>query len=113
MESILNTIKKMLGIEEEYEHFDQDIIIAINTAFVTLMQLGVGPTSGFSINSKDATWQDFLGDSTDLEMVKTYIFMKTKLMFDPSLTSNINELYKEQIKELEWRLNVQVDGGKR
>lgn len=111
MESILNTVKKMLGLAEDYEAFDTDIIISINSAFMTLMQLGVGPKTGFSIQDKSATWKDFIGESTQLEMVKQYIYMKTKLVFDPSLTSNVNEIYKEQIKELEWRLNVQVDPG--
>lgn len=111
MESILESVKKMLGLDSEYEVFDTDIIIGINSAFMTLMQLGVGPKEGFSIKDKEAIWSDFIGQRTDLEMVKQYVYLKTKLVFDPSLTSNINEIYKEQIRELEWRLNVQVDPG--
>lgn len=111
IESILNTIKKMLGMTEEYEAYDTDVIININAALGVLMQLGVGPKEGFSIADSSATWQDFIGDTTKLEMVKQYIYLKCKLVFDPSLTTSINEIYKEQIKELEWRINVQVDPG--
>lgn len=107
--SILETIKKMLGLNSDYEVFDTDIIVGINSAFMTLMQLGVGPKTGFSIQDKSATWEDFIGDRTDLEMVKQYVYLKTKLVFDPSMTTSINDIYKEQIQELEWRLNVQVD----
>ena len=107
--SILNTIKKMLGVDPDYEVFDTDIIVGINSALMTLMQIGVGPKTGFSIQDKSATWEDFIGDRGDLESVKQYVYLKTKLIFDPSLTTSINEIYKEQIKELEWRLNVQVD----
>ena len=109
MDSILTSIKKLLGITEEYENFDQDIIMHINSAFMILNQLGVGPKSGFSINDKSSTWDEFIPESSNLEAVKTYVHLKVKLMFDPPLSSTVIEAIKSQIKELEWRLNVSVD----
>ena len=109
MDSILTSIKKLLGITEEYENFDQDIIMHINSAFMILNQLGVGPKSGFSINDKSSTWDEFIPESSNLEAVKTYVHLKVKLMFDPPLSSTVIEAIKTQINELEWRLNVSVD----
>ena len=109
MDSILTSIKKLLGITEEYENFDQDIIMHINSAFMILNQLGVGPKSGFSINDKSSTWDEFIPESGNLEAVKTYVHLKVKLMFDPPLSSTVIEAIKSQINELEWRLNVSVD----
>lgn len=109
MDSILTSIKKLLGITEEYEHFDPDIIMHINSAFMILNQLGVGPKSGFSINDKSSTWDEFIPESSNLEAVKTYVHLKVKLMFDPPLSSTVIEAIKSQINELEWRLNVSVD----
>ena len=109
MDSILTSIKKLLGITEEYENFDQDIIMHINSAFMILNQLGVGPKSGLSINDKSSTWDEFIPESSNLEAVKTYVHLKVKLMFDPPLSSTVIEAIKSQINELEWRLNVSVD----
>lgn len=109
MESILTSIKKMIGIEEEYEHFDADIIIHINSVFSILTQLGVGPANGFTISDKTATWSQFIGDSVMIESVKTYMYLKVKLIFDPPLSSAVLESMKQTISELEWRLNVSVD----
>lgn len=109
-DSILNTIKKLLGIDPNYNHFDQDIIVAINTSFNILTQIGVGNKFGFTIRNADSTWSDFLGDNQLLEQVKTYIFMRCKLIFDPPQSSVVTECYKDMIRELEWRLNVQEDG---
>lgn len=109
MESILNSIKKLLGIAEDYDYFDSDIIMHINSVFATLMQLGVGPEKGFSINDESEKWEDFLPEERMLHSVKSYMFMKVKLMFDPPLSSAVIECTKEQIKELEWRLQVAVD----
>lgn len=111
MESILTTIKKMLGIDAQYEHFDVDIIMDINMALNILNQIGVGPREGFSIQNADATWHDFIGDSRKLEMVKTYIYLKVKQIFDPGTSSSLNQAIENQIKELEFRLSVQVDPG--
>ena len=109
MESILNSIKKLLGIAEDYDYFDSDIIMHINSIFATLTQLGVGPEDGFSINDESEKWEDFLPEERMLHSVKSYMFMKVKLMFDPPLSSAVIECTKEQIKELEWRLQVAVD----
>lgn len=110
MESILTSIKKLLGIAEDYEHFDQDIIIHINSAFMILTQLGVGPSGGFIIYDENSLWSDFLKNDTRIESVKTYVYLKVRLVFDPnSLTSATLESIKESIKELEWRLNVAAE----
>lgn len=108
-DSILISIKKLLGITEEYTHFDADVLMHINMAFMVLYQLGVGPSTPFSIEDASATWSDFLGDSTDLAGVKTYIYQKVKLVFDPPQSSAAITALKESIAELEWRLNVTVD----
>ena len=109
MESILNTIKKMLGFDAEYDAFDTDIIVNINMVFNILLQLGVGPAEGFSITGATETWSDYLTDMRKLEMVKTYIYLKVRQIFDPGTSSALNTAIENQIKELEWRLNVQVD----
>ena len=111
MDSILTSIKKLLGIGESYTHFDTDIIIGINTSLSILSQLGVGEKS-FSIEDKDAEWKDFLPDMSNLELVKSYIHMKVKLMFDPPQSSAVIEVMNKQISELEWRINELVDPGK-
>lgn len=109
MDSILTSIKKLLGITEEYEHFDPDIIIHINSAFMILNQLGIGPEEGFAIEDKSSTWDEFIPSGSNLEAVKTYVHLKVKLMFDPPLSSTVIEAIKSQINELEWRLNVSAD----
>lgn len=109
MESILTSVKKMLGITEEYEHFDSDIIMHINSVFMILNQLGVGPPKGFIITDKFATWADFIQSGENLESVKTYVYMKVKLLFDPPLSSAVMEAMKQMINEFEWRLNVQAE----
>ena len=109
MESILTSIKKLLGIEEEYTQFDADIIMHINTVFLNLTQLGVGPSEGFLIEDDTAIWEDFIGDSGQLQAVKTYMYLKVKLLFDPPLSSSVTESMNRMIAELEWRLNVAVD----
>ena len=97
MDSVLTSIKKLLGIAEEYEHFDSDIVMYINSAFSVLTQLGVGPEEGFRIEDASTTWSEFLYDDPRLEFVKTYIHLKVKLGFDPPLSSAaieaINGLY--------------------
>lgn len=108
-DSILVSIKKLLGITEEYDYFDADIIMHINMAFMVLYQLGVGPKTPFTIEDASATWSDFMGDSTDLAGVKTYVFLKVKLVFDPPQSSVAMEAIKQNIAELEWRLNVTAD----
>lgn len=108
-ESILTSIKKLRGIMEEYTHFDDDLIMDINTALSILTQLGVGPESGFKITGADETWQDFMGDDPRLSMVKSYVDLKVKLLFDPPLSSSVAEAANRMLSELEWRINVEVD----
>ena len=109
MESILTSIKKLLGIEEEYTQFDNDSIMHINSVFLNLTQLGVGPAEGFLIEDDTATWEDFIGDSNQLQAVKSYMYLKVKLLFDPPLSSSVIESMNRMVAELEWRLNVAVD----
>lgn len=108
-ESILTSIKKLLGIPEDYEHFDQDIIIHINSVFMILNQLGVGPTEEFTITDKTAVWSDFISDNKKIESVKTYVYMKVRLLFDPPLSSAVMDCINKVINELEWRLNVAAE----
>lgn len=109
MDSILTSIKKLLGITKEYEHFDADLIMHINSVFATLQQLGIGPAEGFRITDEDAIWEDFIQDKQNIESVKSYIYLKVKLLFDPPLTSSVLESINRMIQEFEWRLNVAVD----
>ncbi len=109
MESILTSIKKLLGIAEEYTHFDDDIIMHINSVFMILNQLGVGPKEGFYIEDDSAYWEDYIPDPMQLQAVKSYIHLKVKLLFDPPASSAVMECIKQMIAELEWRLNVAVD----
>lgn len=109
MQSILTTIKKLLGIVEEYEAFDQDILVMINSAFLNLKQLAVGPEEGFSISSKEQVWTDFLPEGSLLEAVKQYLYLKVRITFDPPSSSFVLEAYNKQIQELEWRMNVDAD----
>ena len=109
-ESILNSIKKLLGIQPDYTHFDQDIIIHINSCFATLHQLHVGPEEPFTISGPDESWAEFMLSETKIQSVKTYIYLKVKLLFDStSLGAATLGAYQEMIKEYEWRLNVAVD----
>lgn len=108
-ESILTTIKKLLGVPEDYEHFDTDITMHINSVFLILNQLGVGPSDGFSITDKTATWSDFISDNKKLEAVKSYMYMKVRLLFDPPISSAVMECMNRTISELEWRLNLEAE----
>ena len=109
MDSILTSIKKLLGITEEYEHLDQDIIIHINSVFMILTQMGVGPEDGFVIKDSTATWNDFTNDNRAIESVKTYMYLKVKLLFDPPASSSVMEAINRSINDIEWRLNFAVD----
>lgn len=103
--SILNTIKKLLGVCDD--SFDLDIIACINTAIISLIQIGVGPTEGFVVIDDTQTFEDFCGTNLQLESVKMYIYLKSKLMFDPP--SNITQTFEKAISEIEWRLNRSVE----
>ena len=108
-QSILNNVKKVLGLAPTYTPFDEDVIMHINAAFSVLAQLGVGPIEGFTIEDETAVWGDFMliaGSESSLSLVKTYIYLKVKILFDPPGTSFLLESANNQIKEYEWRLNV-------
>ena len=109
-ESILTSTKKILGIENVYTAFDPDILLHINSVFVTLNQLGIGPVTGFAIEDEVPTWVDFLGPDPRLNSVKTYVYLRVRLLFDPPSTSYLITSMKEQVQELEWRLNVYREG---
>lgn len=115
MESILLSIKKLLGVSAEYEHFDPDILMHINTVFVILHDLGVGPKEGFSISDSDAVWVDFIDPDEDISvaMVKSYMHARVKLLFDPPVSSTHVETLNRVINEFEWRLNSRVETSKR
>lgn len=110
-DSILATIKKMLGLAAEYTAFDQDIIVLINSQFMVLQQLGVGTKDahGFAIKDYSEKWKDFLVNDVNLRAVKEYIYMKVRMVFDPPGNSFVMDAYKQQCQELEWRLNVQAE----
>lgn len=111
MDSILTSVKKMLGIAEEYDHFDADLIMHINSVLSILGQLGVGPSTGFFIEDDGAEWADFVSDMSKLQFIKTYVYLKVKLLFDPPQSGPAIEAVNRSISELEWRINVQVDPG--
>lgn len=105
--SILTSTKKVLGISAEYTAFDEDIIMHINTVFSTLNQIGLGPAEGFQIVDDTAVWSDFLAGDIRLNNVKSYMFMRVKLMFDPPSTSYLITSMQNQINQLEWRLSIE------
>lgn len=110
MESILTSIKKLLGIAEDYENFDTDIIIHINSALMVLNQLGVGPSKGFSIKDKKNTWNEFIPeDRYDMESIKSYVYMKVRLLFDPPASSAAITSMEKMVSELEFRINVAAE----
>lgn len=108
-ESILTSIKKLLGITEDYTEFDVDIIMHINSAFSTLNQLAVGPSDSLFIVDKETLWDSFILGQPNINSVKTYVFYKVKLAFDPPATSFAITSMENQAKELEWRLNVVME----
>ena len=108
--SILLTIKKLLGIPEDVTAFDTDIIVAINTAMSSASQLGFGDFKvSYSISGSSETWSDYIGEETNLEMLKTYIYLKTRLLFDPPQSSAVMEAFKNSIGELEFRIQSVTD----
>lgn len=109
-DSILKSVKKILSIPDDYIAFDQDVILHINSVFSTLTQLGIGPPEGFMIEDDTTEWVAFLGSNLELNAVKTYVCLRVRLLFDPPSTSYAVEAMKEQIQELEWRINVTREG---
>lgn len=108
-DSILNTIKKMLGLESDYDAFDTEITVHINSVLMTLTQLGVGPVDGYIITDATSLWTDFLTDISKLAAVKTYMYLKVKLVFDPPTSSFVQDALTRQATEWEWRLATKVD----
>lgn len=106
-DSILTSTKKQLNLAEDYTAFDMDIVMHINSVFSTLNQLGVGPSVGFMIEDKEATWSSFLGSDPRLNHVKSYVYLRVRLLFDPPNTGFTTAAIQKQIEEMEWRLNVQ------
>lgn len=109
MSGILDDVKKMLGLGEWDEAFDAEILMHINSVFMTLNQLGVGPPEGYTVRDRANTWDDFVGDRQDIEAIKSYTYLKVRLLFDPPSSSFVLESIKSMASELEFRLNVQVD----
>lgn len=109
MESILLSIKKLLGIDEYYDAFDQDLVIHINSVLTVLNQLGVGPPGGFYIKDSNDNWTDFINDDKSIEFIKSYVYMKVRLLFDPPQSSAAIESMNRLTNELEWRIQVAVD----
>ena len=109
MDSILTSIKNLLGIIEECTDFDQIIIMHINSVFSILNQLGVGPAAGFKIEDDSAVWSDFIGNDPRLSDVKSFVYLKVRMLFDPPLSSAVAESMNRLASELEWRINVTVD----
>lgn len=108
-DSILKGTKKILGLAEDYDAFDLDVITHINSAFSTLAQLGVGPAEGFVLEDDTTKWAELLGSDPRLNVVKSYVYLRVRLLFDPPSTSFAIASFKEQIQEMEWRLQVTVD----
>lgn len=110
--SILDSTKKAIGLGADYDVFDPDIIMHINTAFSTLSQLGVGPEEGFQIVDDSMTWDEYTMADKERNMVKSYVYLRVRLLFDPPETSYLINAFNDQVKELEWRLNVHEEGEK-
>lgn len=108
-ESILLTIKQMLGIPSEYSVFDEELAVYINTVIAALRQLGVGTENGFAITGENESWEDYIGDTLMYENVKAYIYLKVRMMFDPPSSSFVLEAFKNQAAEIEWRIYIQAD----
>lgn len=109
MDSILTSIKKLLGIDAAYTNFDNDLIMHINSVLAILTQVGVGPASGFLITGTTETWSGFIETATDLAFVKSYVYMKVKLLFDPPQSTAAIESLNRLIAEFEWRLNIAAE----
>ena len=109
-ESILDYVKKLLGIQKDYTHFDPDIIYGINAAFAVLTQLGVGPEEGFMVSDDTAKWTDFVSDTARLSLIKEYVCLKTRLLFDPPTSAALIDVMNKSASEYEWRLYIASDG---
>jgi hypothetical protein len=110
IDSILDSVKKVLGLPSDHHEFDEDIIMHINSAFSTLHQLGVGPVQGFEITDNTGLWSTFLGGSLPQNNIRSYMYLSVRMLFDPPTTGYHVEAMKAKISELEWRINVQREG---
>jgi hypothetical protein len=110
VKSVLNSTKKALQLDPDYDAFDPDLVMHINSVFSTLNQLGVGPNEGFMISGDQETWDAFLGTDLTLNHVKNYVYLRVRLLFDPPQSAFLMTAYEKQITELEWRLNAQAEG---
>lgn len=110
MASILDTVKQMVGIDPSLTVFDVAIITHINAVFADLEQIGVGPVGGFMIEDNVPTWDDFLGGDPRWSSVKSYVYFRVRLMFDPPQTQSLMTSLDEQVRKMEWRLNVTREG---
>lgn len=108
MDSVLNSIKKLLGIQESYTIFDADLIMHINSTFAMLNQIGIGPKEGFMIEDSYTTWDEYITQANE-SMVKSYIYLKVRLLFDPPSNNSLTESINRQLSELEWRLYLEGD----
>lgn len=111
-ESILETIAKAIGIGENYDYFNQELIMHINTILMGLRQIGIGPTTPYVVTDSTATWSDFLGDDKNFEAVKTYMCLRVKMLFDPPTSSSLMDAMNNQISEWEWRLSLEYETSK-
>lgn len=109
-DSILTSIKKLLNIDEDYTDFDQDIIIHINSVLSNLTQMGIGVEQGLAISDKTATWSDFISDSKKVNQIRSYVYIKVRILFDPPQNSFTLEALKQEAKEMEYRLYTEYGG---
>ena len=109
MDSILTSIKKLLGMPEGYTAFDQDVIMHINSVFLVLKQLGVGPAEGFFIEDASSTWDEYIEDPFECNAVKTYMYAKVRLIFDPPQNSSHIKCLEQTVAEFEWRLKHEAE----
>lgn len=110
MDSILNNVKKLLGIDSEDDSFDVDVMTMINSTIPSLAQMGIGPSNGYMVTSADDKWTDWITTNTiNLQGVKTYLYLKIKLIFDPPTNSTVVEAFNKNLNELEWRMMLAVE----
>lgn len=108
--SILKSTKKILGLADDYDAFDLDVITHINTAFSTLTQLGVGPDAGFMIEDDSSEWSEYIDSGPQLNQIKTYVYLKVRMLFDPPATSYLIAAFEKQLEEVVWRINILREG---
>ena len=108
-ETILKTVKTLLGLDDESDAFDDEIKLHINGVFLTLKQLNVGPTTGYFLSTGDETWEEFFGTDPVIELVKNYVYLKVRLVFDPPSSSFVLDAYTKQSTEMEFRILVEAD----